>query len=229
MAVDLKKIPTTPGIYKFFHNSEIIYIGKAKNLKKRVSSYFGNSKKDRKTNQIKKLTDQVETFSTKNEVEALLLEQLLIKENKPKFNILLRDDKTYPYIFFSDNHEYPSIGLKRTKKAVDEKYFGPFISSYAVKKSIKEIQKIFKLRNCSENTFASRSRPCIEYQMKRCSAPCVGHISKNQYAEDLIEAKNYLSSSDSQTIKKLQRQINVYSKRLEFEKAAIARDKLKKN
>ena len=179
MAVDLKKIPTTPGIYKFFHNSEIIYIGKAKNLKKRVSSYFGNAKKDRKTNQIKKLTNQVETFSTKNEVEALLLEQLLIRENKPKFNILLRDDKTYPYIFFSDNHEYPSIGLKRTKKAVDEKYFGPFISSHAVKKSIKEIQKIFKLRNCSDNTFASRSRPCIEYQMNRCSAPCVGNVTKN--------------------------------------------------
>ena len=139
MAVDLKKIPTTPGIYKFFHKSEIIYIGKAINLKKRVSSYFGNSKKDRKTDQIKKLTDQIEIFSTKNEVEALLLEQLLIRENKPKFNILLRDDKTYPYIFFSDNHNYPSIGLKRTKKAVDEKYFGPFVSSYAVKKSIKEI------------------------------------------------------------------------------------------
>ena len=143
MAVDLKKIPTTPGIYKFFHNSEIIYIGKAKNLKKRVSSYFGNSKKDRKTNQIKNLTDHIETFSTKNEVEALLLEQLLIKENKPKFNILLRDDKTYPYIFFSDNHNYPFISLKRTKKAVDERYFGPFISSFAVKKSIKEIQKNF--------------------------------------------------------------------------------------
>ena len=228
MAVDLKKIPTTPGIYKFFHKSEIIYIGKAKNLKKRVSSYFGKAKKDRKTNQIKKLTNQVETFSTKNEVEALLLEQLLIKENKPKFNILLRDDKTYPYIFFSDNHEYPSIGLKRTKKAVDEKYFGPFISSHAVKKSIKEIQKIFKLRNCSDNTFTSRSRPCIEHQMNRCSAPCVGHISKNQYAEDVIEAKNYLTSTDSQTIKKLEREIDAYSKRLEFEKAAEARDKLKR-
>ena len=228
MAVDLTKIPITPGIYKFFHNSEIIYIGKAKNLKKRVSSYFGNAKKDRKTNQIKKLTNQVETFSTKNEVEALLLEQLLIKENKPKFNILLRDDKTYPYIFFSDDHEYPSIGLKRTKKAVDEKYFGPFISSHAVKKSIKEIQKIFKLRNCSDNTFASRSRPCIEYQMKRCSAPCVGNISKNHYAEDLIEAKNFLTSSDSQTIKKLENEINIYSKKLQFEKAALARDKLKR-
>ena len=228
MAVDLKKIPTTPGIYKFFHKSEIIYIGKAKNLKKRVSSYFGNSKKDRKTGQIKKLTDQIETFSTKNEVEALLLEQLLIRENKPKFNILLRDDKTYPYIFFSDSHDYPSIGLKRTKKAVDEKYFGPFVSSYAVKKSIKEIQKVFKLRNCSDNTFASRSRPCIEYQMKRCSAPCVGHITKNQYAEDLIEAKNYLTASDSETVKRLEREIELFSNRLEFEKAATARDKLKR-
>jgi excinuclease ABC subunit C len=228
MAVDLKKIPSTPGIYKFFHKSEIIYIGKAINLKKRVSSYFGNSKKDRKTGQIKKLTDQIETFSTKNEVEALLLEQLLIRENKPKFNILLRDDKTYPYIFFSDSHDYPSIGLKRTKKAVDEKYFGPFVSSYAVKKSIKEIQKVFKLRNCSENTFASRSRPCIEYQMKRCSAPCVGRITKNQYAEDLIEAKNYLTSTDSETIKRLEREIELFSNRLEFEKAAIARDKLKR-
>ena len=228
MAVDLKKIPETPGIYKFFHNSEIIYIGKAKNLKKRVSSYFGASKKDRKTSQIKKLTDQIETFSTKNEVEALLLEQLLIRENQPKFNILLRDDKTYPYIFFSNNHEYPSIKLIRTKKAVDEKYFGPFISSFAVKQSIKEIQKVFKLRNCSDNTFASRSRPCIEYQMKRCSAPCVRHITKNQYAEDLIEAKNYLTSSNSEIVKKLQREMNIYSERLEFEKAAKVRDKLKR-
>ena len=131
MAVNLKKVPSTPGVYKFFNNKEIIYIGKAKDLKKRVSSYFGKAFKDRKTSQIKFLTDRVETFTTKNEVEALLLEQMLIKENKPKFNILLRDDKTYPYIFFSDGHDYPFIGLKRTKKAVDEKYFGPFVSSYA--------------------------------------------------------------------------------------------------
>ena len=168
MELNLKKVPETPGVYKFFNNSEIIYIGKAKNLKKRVSSYFGNAQKDRKTSQIKKLTDQIETFTTKNEVEALLLEQMLIRENKPKFNILLRDDKTYPYIYFSLDHDFPSVSLKRTKQAVDEKYFGPFVSSYAVKSSIKEIQKIFKIRNCSDNTFASRSRPCIEHQMKRC-------------------------------------------------------------
>ena len=226
MELNLKKVPETPGVYKFFNNSEIIYIGKAKNLKKRVSSYFGNAQKDRKTSQIKKLTDQIETFSTKNEVEALLLEQMLIRENKPKFNILLRDDKTYPYIYFSLDHDFPSVSLKRTKQAVDEKYFGPFVSSYAVKSSIKEIQKIFKIRNCSDNTFASRTRPCIEHQMKRCSAPCVKNITSNDYSEDITSAKSYLSSSDSQTIDRLKKEIEVSVSTLAFEKAAEIRDRL---
>jgi len=226
MELNLKKVPETPGVYKFFNNSEIIYIGKAKNLKKRVSSYFGNAQKDRKTSQIKKLTDQIETFTTKNEVEALLLEQMLIRENKPKFNILLRDDKTYPYIYFSLDHDFPSVSLKRTKQAVDEKYFGPFVSSYAVKSSIKEIQKIFKIRNCSDNTFASRTRPCIEYQMKRCSAPCVKNISNSDYSEDITSAKSYLSSSDSQTIGRLKKEIEVAVSKLAFEKAAEIRDRL---
>jgi len=228
MGLNLKKVPETPGIYKFFNNSEIIYIGKAKNLKKRVSSYFGNTQKDRKTSQIKKLTDQIETFTTKNEVEALLLEQMLIRENKPKFNILLRDDKTYPYIYFSLDHDFPSLSLKRTKQAVDEKYFGPFVSSYAVKSSIKEIQKIFKIRNCSDNTFASRTRPCIEHQMKRCSAPCVKNITKSDYSEDITSAKCYLSSSDSQTIDRLKKEIEVSVSTLAFEKAAEIRDRLKR-
>jgi excinuclease ABC subunit C len=226
MELNLKKVPETPGVYKFFNNSEIIYIGKAKNLKKRVSSYFGNAQKDRKTSQIKKLTDQIETFTTKNEVEALLLEQMLIRENKPKFNILLRDDKTYPYIYFSLDHDFPSVSLKRTKQAVDEKYFGPFVSSYAVKSSIKEIQKIFKIRNCSDNTFASRTRPCIEHQMKRCSAPCVKNITSNDYSEDITSAKSYLSSSDSQTIDRLKKEIEVSVSTLAFEKAAEIRDRL---
>jgi excinuclease ABC subunit C len=228
MAVDLKKVPSTPGVYKFFNNKEIIYIGKAKNLKKRVSSYFGNSFKDRKTSQIKFLTDNIETFTTKNEVEALLLEQTLIKENKPKFNILLRDDKTYPYIYFSLDHNYPGIYLKRTKKAVNSNYHGPFVSSGAVKKSIKEIQKIFKLRNCNDSTFSNRSRPCIEFQMKRCSAPCVKNIKKIDYFEDLELAKSYLSSSDSQTIERLKRDIQKASNNLAFEKAADIRDRLKR-
>ena len=228
MAVDLKKVPSTPGVYKFFNKTEIIYIGKAKNLKKRVSSYFGNSYKDKKTSQIKFLTDKVETFTTKNEVEALLLEQTLIKENKPKFNILLRDDKTYPYIYFSLDHDYPGIYLKRTKKAANLNYYGPFVSSGAVKKSIKEIQKIFKLRNCNDSTFSNRSRPCIEFQMKRCSAPCVKNIRKIDYFEDLESAKSYLSSSDSQTIGRLKDDIQKASNNLDFEKAADIRDKLKR-
>ena len=128
---------------------------------------------------------------------------MLIKENKPKFNILLRDDKTYPYIYFSLDHEFPGVYSKRTKKAVDKKYFGPFVSSEAVKKSIKEIQKIFKVRNCSDNTFANRTRPCIEFQMKRCSAPCVQKINKVDYFEDITSAKSFLSSSDTKTVQRL--------------------------
>lgn len=228
MAVNLKKVPSTPGVYKFFNNHEIIYIGKAKNLKKRVSSYFGNSLKDRKTSQIKHLTDNIETFTTKNEVEALLLEHMLIKENKPKFNILLRDDKTYPYIYFSLDHKYPGIYSKRTKQAVDSKFFGPFVSSEAVKKSIKEIQKIFQVRNCSDTTFTNRSRPCIEFQMKRCSAPCVQKINKVDYFEDITSAKSYLSSSDSQTVNRLNSDIEKAVIKLDFEKAADIRDRLKR-
>jgi excinuclease ABC subunit C len=228
MAVDVSKVPSTPGVYKFFSNHEIIYIGKAKNLKKRVSSYFGKSIKDRKTSQIKFLTDNIETFTTKNEVEALLLEQMLIKENKPKFNILLRDDKTYPYIYFSLDHDFPGIYSKRTKQAVNSNFFGPFVSSGAIKKSIKEIQKIFRLRNCNDSTFSNRSRPCIEFQMKRCSAPCVQKISKVDYFEDVASAKSYLSSSDLQTITRLNSEIEKASKKLEFEKAADIRDRLKR-
>ena len=228
MNLNLKEIPNTPGIYKFFSKSEIIYIGKAKNLKKRVTSYFRNSFQDRKTSHIKILTDKIETFTTKNEVEALLLEQLLIKENKPKFNILLRDDKTYPYIYFSLDHQFPGIYLKRTKQAINSNYFGPFVSSGAVKKSIKDLQKIFKLRNCNDSTFSSRSRPCIEFQMKRCSAPCVGNILESNYFQDIQAAKSYLLSSDTQTIEKLNNELIIASKKLEYEKAAEIRDKLKR-
>ena len=226
MSINLKKVPNTPGVYKFFNKHEIIYIGKAKDLRKRVSSYFGKSFKDRKTSQIKFLTDKVETFTTKNEVEALLLEQTLIKENKPKFNILLRDDKTYPYIYFSLDHEFPGVYSKRTKKGVDKKYFGPFVSSEAVKKSIKEIQKVFKLRNCSDNTFSNRTRPCIEFQMKRCSAPCVQKINKVDYFEDITSAKSFLSSSDTKTIERLTKDIEKAVAKLDFEKAAEIRDRL---
>ena len=219
MALDLKQVPNTPGIYKFFSKNKIIYIGKAKDLKKRVSSYFGKSFKDRKTQQIKTLTDKIETFSTTTEAEALLLEQSLIKENLPRFNILLRDDKTYPYVHFSLDHKYPSISMKRSKHAVSKNFFGPFISAQAVKATIKDLQKIYQIRNCSDTTFNNRSRPCIEHQMQRCSAPCVNLISETSYQGDILSSQQYLSSSGKKTKALMTSQMHKLAEQQEFERA----------
>ena len=219
MALDLKQVPETPGIYKFFSKNKIIYIGKAKNLKKRVSSYFGQSFKDRKTHQIRILTDNIETFSTNSEAEALLLEQSLIKENLPRFNILLRDDKTYPYIHFSMDHKYPSISMRRSKHAVSKNFFGPFISAQAVKATIKDLQKIYQIRNCSDTTFNNRSRPCIEHQMQRCSAPCVNLISEVSYQGDILSSQHYLSSSGKKTKSLMTAQMHKLAEQQEFERA----------
>ena len=219
MTLDLKQVPQTPGIYKFFSNNKIIYIGKAINLKKRVSSYFGSSIKDRKTSQIKLLTDRIETFSTQTEAEALLLEQSLIKENLPRFNILLRDDKTYPYIHYSMSDKFPSISMKRSKHAVSKDYFGPFISAYAVKSTIKDLQKIYQIRNCSNSTFRNRSRPCIEHQMQRCSAPCVDHISEIDYSTDIFSSQNYLASTGKKSRNLMLSQMTKLADECNFEKA----------
>ena len=219
MALNLKQVPNTPGIYKFFSKNKIIYIGKAKNLKKRVSSYFGKSFKDRKTQQIKFLTDKIETFSTTTEAEALLLEQSLIKENLPRFNILLRDDKTYPYVHFSMDHKFPSISMKRSKHAVSKNFFGPFISAQAVKSTIKDLQKIYQIRNCSDTTFNNRSRPCIEHQMQRCSAPCVDLISEFSYQSDILSSQHYLTSSGKETKSLMTSQMYKLAELKEFERA----------
>ena len=219
MALDLKQVPNTPGIYKFFSKNKIIYIGKAKNLKKRVSSYFGQSFKDRKTQQIKTLTDKIETFSTTTEAEALLLEQSLIKENLPRFNILLRDDKTYPYVHFSMEHTYPSISMRRSKHSVSKNFFGPFISAQAVKSTIKDIQKIYQIRNCNDTTFKNRTRPCIEHQMQRCSAPCMNFISEVSYKADISSSQHYLSSSGKKTKSLMTSQMQTLAEQQKFERA----------
>ena len=227
MALDLTQVPNTSGIYKFFSKNKIIYIGKAKDLKKRVSSYFGKSFKDRKTQQIKILTDKIETFSTTTEAEALLLEQSLIKENLPRFNILLRDDKTYPYVHFSMDHKYPSISMKRSKHAVSKNFFGPFISAQAVKSTIKDIQKIYQIRNCSDTTFNNRSRPCIEHQMQRCSAPCVNLISELSYQGDILSSQHYLSSSGKKTKSLMTSQMHKLAEQQEFERAQEIKKRIK--
>jgi len=226
MIIDLKHVPTNPGVYQFFNDKEIIYIGKAKNLNKRVRSYFTKAIKDRKTEQIKQQAIRVETFTTHSETEALILEQQLIKEYKPKFNILLRDDKTYPFIFFASKHAYPSIHLKRSKQAVSEDYYGPYTSAKLVREQLKELQKIFKLRNCADSTFANRSRPCIEYQMKRCSAPCVDFISKEDYLQDISAAKQYLTAEKKQLKKILSKKMELHANKLEFEEAEHFRKRL---
>ena len=219
MIKDLSHVPNKPGVYQFFDSSKIIYIGKAKDLNKRVRSYFTPAIKDRKTEQIKKQAIKVETFATHSETEALILEQQLIKEYKPKFNILLRDDKTYPFIYFLASHNFPSIHLKRSKQAVDENFFGPYTNARLVRDQIKELQKIFRLRNCSNSTFSNRSRPCIEYQMKRCSAPCVNLISKSDYAEDVSSAQRYLTSEKKHIKKILKEKMQLHSELLQFEEA----------
>ena len=226
MTLNIKSLPESPGIYKFFCKGKIIYIGKSKNLKKRVSSYFGKSFKDRKIQQIKILTDKIETFSTSTEAEALLLEQSLIKENLPRFNILLRDDKTYPYIHFSLNHKFPGIGMKRSKHAVSKNFFGPFISMHAVKATIKDIQKIYQVRNCSDSTFSNRSRPCIEYQMRRCSAPCVNKVQAIDYALDVESAQSYISSSGKKAKSLLIDQMEKLAHQQDFEQANIIKHRI---
>ena len=226
MIIDLSHVPKKPGVYQFFDKSKIIYIGKAKDLNKRVRSYFTPAIKDRKTEQIKKQAIKVETFTTHSETEALLLEQQLIKEYKPKFNILLRDDKTYPFIYFLGSHDYPSINLKRSKQAIDENFFGPYTNARLVRNQIKELQKIFKLRNCSNSTFTNRSRPCIEYQMKRCSAPCVNNISKSNYAEDVSSAQRYLTTEKKHIKKMLKEKMLQHSELLQFEEAERYKQRL---
>ena len=218
-ALDSHQIPSSPGIYKFFASGELIYIGKAKDLKKRVSSYFRKSILDRKTNQIKFLTDRIEIFSTQTEAQALIVEQSLIKENLPKFNILLRDDKSYPYIHFSSSDSFPAIGLKRVKNHASPDCFGPYVSVKTVKETLKDIQKIFKLRNCSNSTFRNRSRPCIEHQMHRCSAPCVGLIQQHDYCEDVSSAKDYLAASNSKFRERMNLKMKTLAREEEFERA----------
>ena len=226
MITDLSKVPSTPGVYQFFDSKEIIYIGKAKTLNKRVKSYFTKSIKDRKTQKIKEQAVRVETFSTHSEIEALILEQQLIKEYKPKFNILLRDDKTYPYIYFNSQHSFPSLELKRNKQAINENYYGPYVSAKFARQQIKDLQKIFKLRNCADSTFANRSRPCIEFQMKRCSAPCVNKITNTQYLMDVESAKQFLTSERKQLKTTFKTKMEQHARSLNFEEAELFKQRI---
>ena len=224
----LKKIslsfPNDPGIYKFLSNSEILYIGKAKNLKKRINSYF-SGKQSFKTNKLISRATSLEYITTNNEVDALLLEQNLIKSEKPKFNILLRDDKSYPFIHLDEKHEFPRITSKRVLKGHDGLY-GPYTSAYATKIALAQIQKAFHLRTCTDNFYKNRSRPCMEYQIGRCTAPCVGKISKYDYGKDVQSAKSILKGNFKELQKKMQKEMFIASDKEEYELAGNIRDQL---
>ena len=228
MNKDLKaltaKFPEEPGIYKFFNNDEVLYIGKAKNLKKRARSYFSGTQ-TYKTKRLVSLANKLDFVTTNNEVDALLLEQNLIKSEKPRFNILLRDDKSYPFIHLDENHDFPKIETKRVLKG-HEGLYGPYTSAYATRIAVNQIQKVFKIRTCSDNYFKNRSRPCMEYQIGRCTAPCVGEINKTEYRKDIEDTKTILKGNFKHLEKKMKEEMVQAADLEKFEQAAAIRDRL---
>ena len=221
-------ITNNPGVYKMISSTgEILYIGKAKNIPNRLKSYVTESYLPIRTERMLSQTHNLETTTTSNESEALLLEANLIKKYKPKFNILLKDDKSFPYIFISD-HEFPRIERHRGAKNRPGKYYGPFASSLAVNMAIKTIQKIFLLRSCTDKQVEAGEKTCFNYLLKRCAGPCGGKISKQDYAKLVEAADEFLSKGKSRKIQKtLSHQMEKASEELDFEKAAIMRDKIK--
>ncbi|MDC0598563.1 excinuclease ABC subunit UvrC [Gammaproteobacteria bacterium] len=224
----LKHASPRPGVYRMFDsNGEILYVGKAKNLKKRLSSYFRGSGLDNKTIALVNKIHSIETTITNSETEALLLEHNLIKEHRPPYNILLRDDKSYPYIFLSTNDIYPRLALHRGAKKKQGKYFGPFPGAGAVRESLNLLQKVFHVRQCEDSFFSNRTRPCLQYQIKRCSGPCVNLTSEEDYAEDVRHSIMFLEGKSEQIKEELDAKMDAYAKALEFEKASVIRDQIR--
>ena len=221
-------ISKNPGIYKMLSSTgEILYIGKAKNIPNRLRSYVTDSNLPIRTERMLSLTHDLETTTTNNESEALLLEANLIKKHKPRYNILLRDDKSFPYIYIGNKDKWPQLTKLRGKKSRSGYYFGPFASIGSANWTIKILQKIFQLRVCDDAVFKNRERPCILYQIKRCSAPCVQHISKEEYLSTVNDAIDFISGKSRRIQKNLSKEMEKASKELDYEKAAIARDRIK--
>ena len=221
-------VPKNPGIYRMISVSgEILYIGKAKNIPSRLKSYASDSNLPIRTERMLSLTHSLETTTTNNESEALLLEANLIKKHKPRFNILLRDDKSFPYIYIGHKDKWPQLTKLRGKKSKNGYYFGPFASIGSANWTIKILQKIFQIRVCDDTVFKNRERPCILYQIKRCSAPCVGHIDEGQYKKTVADAIDFISGKSRKIQKNLSKEMELASKELDFEKAAVSRDRIK--
>ncbi|WP_110687036.1 excinuclease ABC subunit UvrC [Salinicola aestuarinus] len=223
----LKTVSESPGVYRMLdEHANVLYVGKAKRLKARLSSYFRGALNTKTQALVSRIQD-IQVTITRTETEALLLEQTLIKEIRPPYNILLRDDKSYPYVFVSDRHPYPALEFKRVRqKRRDGRYLGPYPSSTAVRESLSLMQKIFRIRNCEDSVFAHRHRPCLQYQIKRCSAPCVDYISKEDYQRDIEHAMMCLEGRNEQVTEQLTQAMEQASQTLDFEEAARLRDQV---
>nr|WP_314483525.1 excinuclease ABC subunit UvrC [uncultured Pseudomonas sp.] len=215
-----------PGVYRMFDaDARLLYVGKAKNLKKRLASYFRKSGLAPKTAALVGRIAQVETTITANETEALLLEQNLIKEWRPPYNILLRDDKSYPYVFLSDG-QFPRLGIHRGAKKAKGRYFGPYPSAGAIRESLSLLQKTFLVRQCEDSYYANRTRPCLQYQIKRCKGPCTNLVSAEEYAEDVRHSVMFLEGHSQQLGNELNAEMEKAAMALNFEKAAELRDQI---
>lgn len=225
----LKTLTQRPGIYKMLNaKGEIIYIGKAKNLKNRVSSYFRSQSASPKQSAMVAKVAGIEVTVTHTEGEALLLESQLIKQHKPRYNISLRDDKSYPYVFISSFHDYPQLCYHRGAKKRKGKYFGPYPSASAVKETLKLLQKIFPVRQCEDAYYNARSRPCLQHQIERCTAPCVGLISQAAYKNDVDNTLLFLEGQGGKLIDQLVQNMETAAGKLEFEQAAVYRDQIQR-
>ncbi|MFZ3068046.1 MAG: excinuclease ABC subunit UvrC, partial [Gammaproteobacteria bacterium] len=222
----LDNLPHYPGVYQMLGTSgEVLYIGKAKNLKKRVSSYFAGAK-DLKTQTLVQQIKDIDITVTNTENEAVLLECNLIKKYMPPYNILLRDDKSYPYIVITNLHDYPRIDLYRGLRKKDALYFGPYPNVGAVRETINLMQKLFGIRTCSNTYFAARSRPCLLYQIGRCTGPCVELIAKEDYAKNIQLAVLFLQGKSNEVVEELQQEMERAASVLNFELAARLRDQV---
>ncbi len=231
MAFDAKEfvgsLPRRPGVYRMYNAAhEILYIGKAKNLRDRVGTYFNPSNVNPKVQALVAQIADIEVTVANSETEALLLEYNLIKAHKPRFNVVLRDDKSFPYIKVQDAHEFPRLAFYRGSRSAPGRYFGPFPSAGAVKDTLRQLQKLFRIRNCRDSFFANRSRPCLQYQIGRCSAPCVGLVSRESYAQDVESAVKVLEGRDDEVTAILEARMEEAAGKLEFERAAVIRDQL---
>ena len=223
----VKTLTTSPGVYRYFdEDGELLYVGKAGNLKKRVGSYFLKPRMEPRIAAMVSQIARAEITVTRTEGEALLLESQLIKSLKPRYNILLRDDKSYPYIYLSGGEDYPRLAFHRGARNLPGRYFGPFPSTFAVRESLNLMQKLFKVRQCEDSYFKNRSRPCLQHQIGRCTAPCVKLVTVDDYANDVRHAQMFLEGRSSAVLDELAGQMEAASKALEFERAASLRDQV---